>query len=86
MPMIDVYASDGTFPDPHDLARDLAAAVMRWSGSQIRVVPGEHGGFIYQLPPTVISNVDGHSNYIRVQVLTPTGALDRENSSGWSRS
>jgi hypothetical protein len=24
MPMIDVYASAGTFPDPHTLARNLA--------------------------------------------------------------
>ena len=30
MPMIDVYAAAGTFSDPHLLARDLAAAVMRW--------------------------------------------------------
>jgi hypothetical protein len=30
MPMIDVYAGAGTFPDRHQLARDLAAAVMRW--------------------------------------------------------
>jgi hypothetical protein len=30
MPMIDVYASEATFARPHDLARDLAAAVMRW--------------------------------------------------------
>jgi hypothetical protein len=30
MPMIDVYAAEGTFKDKHTLARDLAAAVMRW--------------------------------------------------------
>jgi len=30
MPMIDVYAAAGTFPDRHRLAQDLAAAVMRW--------------------------------------------------------
>ena len=29
MPMIDVYAVEGTFADRHALARDLAAAVMR---------------------------------------------------------
>ena len=28
MPMIDVYATAGTFPDTHQLAVDLAAAVM----------------------------------------------------------
>jgi hypothetical protein len=30
MPMIDVYAAEGTFSDKHTLATDLAAAVMRW--------------------------------------------------------
>jgi phenylpyruvate tautomerase PptA (4-oxalocrotonate tautomerase family) len=30
MPMIDVYSAGGTFADKHALARDLAAAVMRW--------------------------------------------------------
>ncbi len=30
MPMIDVYSTSGTFADKHTLARDLAAAVMRW--------------------------------------------------------
>jgi phenylpyruvate tautomerase PptA (4-oxalocrotonate tautomerase family) len=29
MPMIDVYATTGTFADKHALAQDLAAAVMR---------------------------------------------------------
>jgi hypothetical protein len=30
MPMIDVYAAAATFSDRNALARDLAAAVMRW--------------------------------------------------------
>ena len=30
MPMIDVYAAAGTFPDSRALAQDLAAAVVRW--------------------------------------------------------
>lgn len=29
MPMIDVYATDGTFPDPGSLAQRLAAMLMR---------------------------------------------------------
>jgi hypothetical protein len=29
MPMTDAYAAAGTFPDPHALARDLAAAGKR---------------------------------------------------------
>ena len=30
MPMIDVFAIEGTFKDKHALAQDLAKAVMRW--------------------------------------------------------
>ena len=30
MPMIDVYAAEGTFADTHQLAQDVANAVMRW--------------------------------------------------------
>ncbi len=83
MPMIDVYASEGTFPDPHDLARDLAAAVMRWERvPDLGLFRENTAAFIHELPSTVISNVDGESNYIRVQVLTPTGVLDREKQLG----
>ena len=30
------------------------------------------------MPSTAISNVDGDANYVRVQVLTNAGALDRD--------
>jgi phenylpyruvate tautomerase PptA (4-oxalocrotonate tautomerase family) len=33
--------------------------------------------FIHDLPPGSVSNVDGDSNYVRIQVLTNAGALDR---------
>jgi phenylpyruvate tautomerase PptA (4-oxalocrotonate tautomerase family) len=35
-------------------------------------------GFVHELPPGDLSNVDGASNYVRVQVLTNAGALDRD--------
>ncbi len=34
--------------------------------------------FVHELPASSISNVDGESNYVRVQVLTNAGALDRD--------
>ena len=34
--------------------------------------------FIHELPEGAISNVDGDSDYVRVQVLTNAGALDRD--------
>jgi phenylpyruvate tautomerase PptA (4-oxalocrotonate tautomerase family) len=83
MPMIDVYAATGTFRDPHALARDLAAAVMRWE--QVPDLPlfaNNTAAFIHDLDATAISNVAGDSNYVRVQVLTPAGVLDREKQLG----
>jgi phenylpyruvate tautomerase PptA (4-oxalocrotonate tautomerase family) len=33
--------------------------------------------FIHDLPAGALSNVDGDTNYVRIQVLTNAGALDR---------
>jgi phenylpyruvate tautomerase PptA (4-oxalocrotonate tautomerase family) len=33
---------------------------------------------VHELPDGDLSNVDGDSNYVRVQVLTNAGALDRD--------
>jgi phenylpyruvate tautomerase PptA (4-oxalocrotonate tautomerase family) len=35
-------------------------------------------GFIHEMNASTISNVDGDSGYVRVQVLTNAGALDRD--------
>ena len=78
MPMIDVYAVAGTFPDEHQLARDLAAAVM--AVEQVPDIPlfrQNTAAFVHDLPAGSLSNVDGDDNYVRVQVLTNAGALDR---------
>jgi phenylpyruvate tautomerase PptA (4-oxalocrotonate tautomerase family) len=83
MPMIDVYAAEGTFPDPHALARDIAAAVMRWE--QVPDLPlfaNNTAAFIHDMDAAAISNVAGESNYVRVQVLTPVGVLDRDKQLG----
>ncbi len=83
MPMIDVYATEGTFADRHQLARDLAAAVMRWEQvPDLALFRRNTAAFIHDLPPGSVSNVDGESNYVRVQVLTPIGVLDRAKQLG----
>ena len=67
MPMIDVYSASGTFGDKHTLARDLAAAVMRWE--KVPELPLFHkntAAFVDDLPADSLSNVDGDSNYVRV--------------------
>jgi phenylpyruvate tautomerase PptA (4-oxalocrotonate tautomerase family) len=77
--MIDAYAVAGTFADKHQLAADLAAAVM--TVEQVPNIPmfrKNTAAFIHDLPQDSLSNVDGDSNYVRVQVLTNAGALDRD--------
>ena len=78
MPMIDVYAIEGTFGDKHTLAQDLAKAVMRWEQvPEISLFTDNTAAFIHDLPADAISNAAGDSNYVRVQVLTPINVLDR---------
>src|ERR1700752_4697302 len=83
MPMIDVYAVEGTFANKHALARDLAAAVMRWEQvPDLALFRNNTAAFVHDLEADSISNVVGESNYVRVQVLTPIGVLDREKQLG----
>jgi phenylpyruvate tautomerase PptA (4-oxalocrotonate tautomerase family) len=78
MPMIDVYATAGTFADQHQLAIDLATAVM--TIEQVPDIPmfrQNTAAFIHDMPAGHLSNVAGDSTYVRIQVLTNSGALDR---------
>jgi phenylpyruvate tautomerase PptA (4-oxalocrotonate tautomerase family) len=77
--MIDIYAAAGTFKDPHKLAIDAATTVK--SVEQVPDIPmfrKNTAAFVHELPAHAIANVDGDSNYVRVQVLTNSGALDRD--------
>jgi len=79
MPMIDVYATSGTFKDPKSLARDLAETLMKIE--QVPNIPmfrKNTAAFIHDLPDGALSNVEGDGNYVRVQVLTNAGALNRD--------
>jgi phenylpyruvate tautomerase PptA (4-oxalocrotonate tautomerase family) len=79
MPMIDVYAAAGTFDDKHALAVDLATAVKEVEGvPDIAMFRRNTAAFVHELPSDAIANVDGENNYVRVQVLTNAGALDRD--------
>jgi phenylpyruvate tautomerase PptA (4-oxalocrotonate tautomerase family) len=83
MPMIDVYAAQGTFRDRKTLAKNLAAAVMRWEKvPDLALFKNNTAAFIHELPADALSNVAGDSNYVRVQVLTPVGVLDRDKQLG----
>ena len=79
MPMIDIYATAGTFADTHQLAIDVATAVK--TIEEVPDIPMFHkntAAFVHELPEGDLSNVDGDANYVRVQVLTNAGALDRD--------
>jgi len=79
MPMIDVYARSGTFPDRHKLAVDLATTLMTIEGvPDIPLFRRNTAAFVHELDDESLSNVDGDSSYVRVQVLTNAGALNRE--------
>jgi len=79
MPMIDAYAAAGTFADTRKLAVDLATAVM--TIEQVPDIPmfrKNTAAFVHELPADALANVDGDGTYVRVQVLTNAGALDRD--------
>ena len=79
MPMIDVYATVGTFKDSKSLARDLAETLMKIE--QVPNIPmfrKNTAAFVHELPDGALSNVEEDGNYVRVQVLTNAGALNRD--------
>jgi len=79
MPMIDIYAAEGVFPDSQKLTKAAAAIMM--DVEQVPDIPmfrKNTAGFLHELPRRAFSNVEGDSDYVRVQVLTNAGALDRD--------
>jgi hypothetical protein len=49
---------------------------------QISAFRNNTAAFVHELPADSLSNVAGDSNYLRVQVLTPAGVLDRAKQLG----
>lgn len=79
MPMIDIYIPAGAFADVHEVAARAAAIVK--DAEQVPDIPlfrSNTAAFVHELDTAAISDVDGQSDHARVQVLTNTGALDRE--------
>ena len=83
MPMIDVYAPEDLFPADADsqLGNELTHAVLRAEGV---THPGPFhldntAAFIHRLPAASISTANTPSaRTVRVQIITPPGALNRE--------
>jgi phenylpyruvate tautomerase PptA (4-oxalocrotonate tautomerase family) len=79
MPMIDIYATVGTFTDARKLAADAVALVKGVEKvPDIPMFRQNTAAFIHEMAAGTIANVDGDGGYVRVQVLTNAGALDRE--------
>jgi phenylpyruvate tautomerase PptA (4-oxalocrotonate tautomerase family) len=56
---------------------------MRWEQvPDLKLFRNNTAAFVHDLPAESISNVAGDSNYVRVQVLTPAGVLDRDKQLG----
>jgi len=81
--MIDVTAATGTFTDKRALTRSLTAAMMKWEKvPPIALFRENTAAFIHDLSADAMSNAAGDSNYVRVEVLTPAGVLDRDKKLG----
>jgi phenylpyruvate tautomerase PptA (4-oxalocrotonate tautomerase family) len=83
MPMIDVYAAADMFPSGVDraLAAELTAALLRAEGV---AAPGpahtnNTGAYIHRMPPEAVHTAaTDRARTVRVQVITPPGALTRD--------
>lgn len=83
MPMIDVYAVKGTFSSKPELTKALTAALMRWEKvPPIALFLDNTAAFVHELEADAMANASGDNNYVRVQILTPPGVLDREKKLG----
>jgi phenylpyruvate tautomerase PptA (4-oxalocrotonate tautomerase family) len=82
MPMIDVYAAADLFPADADrkLAEELTAALLKAEGVE---KPGpthlnNTGAYIHRMPASAVNTAAaGAARTVRVQVVTPPGALNR---------
>ena len=83
MPMIDVYAVKGTFGNKRELTKALNECLMRWEKvPHIHLFLDNTAAFVHDLEADAMANAAGDSNYVRIQILTPVGTLDREKKLG----
>src|SRR5260370_12429926 len=67
MPMIDVYATTGTFDDTKALTQQLAAALMRVEQvPDISLFRQNTAAFMHELPPRALPNVDADTDHVPI--------------------
>lgn len=80
--MIDVYAPAGLLPADRrrDLTARLTDALLRAEGhGVVEPYASNTGAFVHELPADAVATAAAHAApVVRVQVVTPPGALDRE--------
>ncbi|KRN96048.1 hypothetical protein IV55_GL001731 [Furfurilactobacillus siliginis] len=77
--MIDIYATKGTFAEPQAVAQAAAKLMMKIEGvPEIPMFLNNTAGFVHELPANSFANANGDDHYVRVQVLTNAGALNRD--------
>src|SRR2546425_11316592 len=65
--------------------RRRALALLAVAAEQVPEIPlfsDNTAAFVHDLPAEAIANAAGASDYVRVQVLTPVGVLDRDKQLG----
>jgi phenylpyruvate tautomerase PptA (4-oxalocrotonate tautomerase family) len=84
--MIDVYAPAGLLPDGAGPALLDAAAhsLLRWEGAPaVPPFTDNTAAYLHELPAPAVRTAAGpDARTVRIQVLTPPGALDREAQRG----
>lgn len=82
MPMIDVYAPDGLFPAGTErrLAEELTLALLRAEGAPAAGPYMDNtAAYVHALPDSAVHTAaTSGARTVRVQVLTPPGALTRD--------
>jgi phenylpyruvate tautomerase PptA (4-oxalocrotonate tautomerase family) len=83
MPMIDIYAPEHLFPPDADvtLCRELTLAVLRAEGvaNPGPLHAGNTAAFVHRLPASAVGTAAAQpATAVRVQIVTPPGALKRE--------
>jgi hypothetical protein len=70
MPMIDIYAATGTFPDTHKMAVDAAAIVREVEQvPDIRMFRQNTAAFVHEMPPGTFANLNSDNSGRALRLL-----------------
>ncbi len=85
MPMIDIVASAGTFPEANEAAllERATACLLHWEKTtNIPLAVSNTGAYLNVLPKARVTAGGKPEGVVRVQLLTPAGALNQEQRTG----